>query len=540
MHADTARLPSESARKSQSEGLPGLSGDLWPIHPHRLDDELLSFWIVRLAHANGLKLQTFTSLGFGRDATIWNRDIDRCASDEFLERLSAQTGSTVEQLKGGTLTSYEGQLFTHHNPNGNTNWILPLGIYHRTRRAFGMQFCPSCLFEDSVPYFRRRWRIAFSTICDRHGVMLHDRCPSCGAPIIYFRNDLGRRSKYKLSGDTCCWRCNYDLCRASAYCPPAPDGHSIVALRSLATFPDLGWWFIGNQTLQYEHLYLDALRHLLMVLPSGRGPQLLSYIEKQTGWCSHVQSGPRTLFELRPLAVRHNLLVSALWLLDDWPERFLRASKDCGVPQSGILRAISLPFWFESTIRLGLSTCRQLPRTAEEAKHAANYLAKQGPVSSTGVGRLLGNRCALASKAYARRRPLPPSDAELRCWIDTIGSELSTLQPRSYKRLLLQRDRSIFQVMQLTGWSPKRILTLTVGDAARIASTPKAERSYPAGLSGVLLTYLGHTRRHLASEASGDALFIGWHRGGIGEKDFWLRIRRLAKRYPTLIAGDRF
>ncbi|CAG0995456.1 hypothetical protein RHDC4_02790 [Rhodocyclaceae bacterium] len=527
MHADTARLPSESAKRFRFNECPGLSGDLWPIHPHRLDDELLSFWIVRLAHANGLKLQTFTTLAFGRSASLWNRDIDRCASNEFLARLSTQTGSTVEELKGGTLAAYEGLLFSRHNPSGNTNWILPLGIYHRTRKAYGVQFCPSCLFEDSVPYFRRRWRLAFSTVCDRHGVMLHDRCPSCGAPVIYFRNDLGRRSDYKLSSDTLCWQCGYDFRRAPAYSPPAPDGRSIVALRSLATFPELGWWFIGSQTLQYQHLYLDALRHLLMVLPSGKGPQLLSYIENQTGWCSHVQCGPRALFEFRPLAVRHNLLISALWLLNDWPERFLRACKACRIPQSGILRAVSLPFWFESTLREGLGSSR-VPSTAEEAMHAAEYLSRWGRISGAAVGRLLGNRCASASKAYARRKPLPPTNAELQCWIDTISSEISALRPRCYKRLILQRDRSVFEVMQLTGWSPKKILALTVGDATRMASAVGGTRRFPGGLSGVLRTYLRHTRRYLAAKISGDALFIGWRKGGIGEKDFQLRIRRMA------------
>lgn len=185
---------SGNERWCRSDAMLGLSGNLWPIHPHRLPDELLSFWILRVAHANRLKLQTFTNLALGRNASPWARDIDRSASDELLSQLSAQTGSSVEELRGGMLSAYEGILFEHHNAQGNSQWILPLGVYHRTRRAYGMQFCPACLFWDGIPYFRRRWRLAFATICDRHGTLLHDRCPHCAAPVIYFRNDVGHPS----------------------------------------------------------------------------------------------------------------------------------------------------------------------------------------------------------------------------------------------------------------------------------------------------------------------------------------------------------
>lgn len=59
-------------------------------------------------------------------------------------------------------------------------------------------------------------------------------------------------------------------------------------------------------------------------------------------------------FDLRPVGVRHDLLVSALWLLDDWPGRFVDAAKAVGLSQSRILRGETLPFWFESEIRLNL------------------------------------------------------------------------------------------------------------------------------------------------------------------------------------------
>lgn len=528
MHADTSHRRSGRASASPFDGPPGLSGDLWPVHPHRLDDELLSFWIVRTAHANRIKLQTFTTLGFGREATLWNRDIDRSASDVLLGALSEQTGSSVEELRGGMLSGYEGTLFERHNANGNTKWILPLGIYHRKRKDNGVQFCPLCLFFDPIPYFRRSWRLAFSTICDRHGTMLHDRCPGCGAPVVYFRNDLGRRSDYRIGDHVSCWQCGFDLRRAPAYGPSAPDGKSLLALRSLAAFHDLGWWFQGNTDIPYGHLYFDALHHMVMFLSSARGYHLLEFIERETGWRAAIEDPlARVCFEQRPVGVRHELLVSALWLLDDWPDRFVRAAMAAGLSQSRILRGESLPFWFESEIRLNMGAGSATP-TAEEARQAAAHLVNGGEeVSGCAVGRLIGSRDSMAARAYAKEKPAPMTDAELQRAIGRLDEEIQGLRPRSPKRLILQRDRTIFRLMRVTGWSARKVLGLTVSDATGLASAPKGERTFPGEVAGLLLTYLRDTRQFLAGDDdSGDALFIGWRSAGIGEKNWGMRMRR--------------
>jgi hypothetical protein len=333
--------------------IPGLSRQRWPVHPHRLNDELLSCWITRTAYGNGLKLQSFTTLALGKGAALWNRDIDGSASESVLDRLSSQTGSSVDELRGGMLSGYDTKVFGRHNPNGNTKWVLPLGIYHRTRKLFGLQFCPLCLFSDPVPYYRRRWRLALSTLCDVHGTLLHDRCPKCQAPVVYFRNDLGHRSGYRIGDLVSCSQCDFDLRRAPAFCPPGPDGKSIMALRSIATFHDIGWWFQGDFAIHYGPLYFDALHHLVSIfLPSTKGRRMAEVVARETGWSPVISSKQgRRRFEMREIGERHSLLTTALWLLDDWPERFVRVAKEAGVHQSGIIRSVALPFWFECAFR---------------------------------------------------------------------------------------------------------------------------------------------------------------------------------------------
>ena len=187
-----------------------LSGQFWPIHLHPKDDELLSSWILRLARAHALKLHTFCCLAWGRDTQIWNRDIDRLADLEFLKVLHEKTGVSEERIRHTTLSSLEGKLAERITSRGTARFLLPLGIYHRVRSRHGIQFCPDCLSEG-VPYYRRKWRIALTTVCINHRRLLHDNCPRCSKAITFHRAEMGKREKVQSKEPYYCYACGYDL-----------------------------------------------------------------------------------------------------------------------------------------------------------------------------------------------------------------------------------------------------------------------------------------------------------------------------------------
>lgn len=56
-----------------------------------------------------------------------------------------------------------------------------------TAQSCWLQFGPTCLREDGLPYFRRSWTLATRVSCFRHGCQLRDRCPSCGLSLAPFR-----------------------------------------------------------------------------------------------------------------------------------------------------------------------------------------------------------------------------------------------------------------------------------------------------------------------------------------------------------------
>ncbi len=171
----------------------GLTGTKLPIHPQPYADEVLTHWFTRLAHSNGMKVQTLADRLFGYPSSFWARDQDKFADPKILESIARSTGKDVDDVLQMTLRPYGDYLYAKHNHLGNTKWILPLGIYHRIHRH-GMQYCPMCLRSDT-PYFRKFWRLSFYVECDIHQILMRDTCPECHSPVAFHRAELGHRHR---------------------------------------------------------------------------------------------------------------------------------------------------------------------------------------------------------------------------------------------------------------------------------------------------------------------------------------------------------
>ncbi|WP_045769806.1 TniQ family protein [Xanthomonas albilineans] len=318
-----------------------LTGTLLPAHPKPLPDELLTSWITRLARDNGLKLQTFCEHVFGKSYQLWNRDIDRAPPDWLLNVLSTRTGTPRRAIDRTTLLSYERRLYGHAHASGQLRWILAAGIYHRTRRRFGIQFCPLCLSADSEPYFRKHWRVAALTFCPEHSVLLHDRCPKCGAAIAFHRHELGRPAVTDAGALCLCHACKFELRSASpqSYAPyEASIGKTVDSICNFVTASgdafDLG--------------RMDVLHQLCKVIVSRHVPRKLqAYVAAHVRVPVQPVSPERQAFELRPLVERHHVIQLSAWLLADPSERLARAWRDGAVRYSSLTREFpNPPAWY--------------------------------------------------------------------------------------------------------------------------------------------------------------------------------------------------
>lgn len=274
---------------------------LWPIHLRPESDELLSSWMVRFAHAHGLRVETMCSMLFGRSSPVWNRDIDRSISTEMLTQLSAASGNDLNLLQQCRLQSFEGIVSERVNCRGSSFGILPLGIYHRKRTRASLMYCPQCLRSDPYPFYRKAWRISWVMTCGVHELRLLDRCPQCSAPIAPHRVDIKWRMQTSVGSalHCCCHQCGFDLRLAQA---PTANIDELSAGRWIDHALRFGWVTVGDSVVYAPAFFAGTSALLLAIHGKARWQGL----------------------DMSELEQRRDLISRACFLLQEWPARFLQ------------------------------------------------------------------------------------------------------------------------------------------------------------------------------------------------------------------------
>lgn len=320
-----------------------LSGKLWPAHPHPLPDEILSSWIVRVAAANGVRLQPLCWMLFGNTQSPWNRDIDRNAPHWLIKAFSQHTGINYWDIFHTTLATYRTRLYRRRQNAGQLRWILPVKHHGMQRTAFGQQFCPECLATDAIPYFRKQWRVALFTYCPKHRIELHDACPGCGAPVAIFRGDFGRdlkdaRPVYICHACGCDFR---DVARLEPFFPDEEllqvfDGTLLSLEKTMAEAGrfDLGFYAVMHQLCR------------VMVSRQNHG-RLQAFIAEQLRLSFPLPPTRRICFEQLRRDVRHQVLLCTLWLMADIQHRLETAWEAKAVRYNLLLKDMKeVPGWY--------------------------------------------------------------------------------------------------------------------------------------------------------------------------------------------------
>ncbi|ROT94731.1 hypothetical protein EB809_18820 [Marinobacter sp. R17] len=368
-----------------------------PIHPQPLPDEILSSWMTRLALENQFPLHTFYNKLIQFKGEIWNRDTDRFLQPLLLSQLEKYTGQPQATLQHLSLRYYESILFDHLSEVGNAPWLIPLGIYHRRRRRFGIHYCPVCLAEDRDPYFRRKWRLAFYVACEKHRCLMESGCPRCSAPVTYYRLGMGRSfeiKKYKLST---CASCGYNMGWSKPRQLHSADPQTENILFDLLQTFDRQGWHPPVPSAYSALLFFKGLITLVRLLGRRSVRQRLEPLASE--YQLPNQPNRHCEFEISSIEVRSMLLMAALKLIQNWPDRFVEVCQTTGLTNSRITGdLLNEPFWLSQTIRCNLSR----PNTAlpvEEAKSIHQYLQKHNlPFTKINIQRTLS-----CSRRYATR-----------------------------------------------------------------------------------------------------------------------------------------
>jgi Zn ribbon nucleic-acid-binding protein len=348
---------------------------------------LLSSWIVRLALGNGIKLHTFSKL-YLPNIELWNRDIDKSASDDLIFLLSKYTKKNITDIFFSTLKSYESYLYECHIPNSHAKWILPLGIYHRKRLHNGLVLCPLCLKEDNVPYYRKEWRLAFNVICTKHKIRMIDKCINCNSVIAFHRNDFKNRNYATTSPITECYKCGFDLIQSPT---EAENNSNFIDFISLLHTTLKNGFLILNDRFIYSHMYFEVLHQLFKILSLDRhGAKLRKIIESYSGITYKPNSSNKKIIELFPLANRINILYMLESLMQNWPDNFIQTCLKAGISKCRVERDFKYsPFWFQ--IVIDKLNKKNHSSSLEEIQTIINYLNKNNLlINKKSINKLLG------------------------------------------------------------------------------------------------------------------------------------------------------
>lgn len=285
--------------------------------------ELLSSYLVRSALLHGSTPYRFYNLLWpGRP--VWNRDTDRISDQAWLGELALASGADASMLAGATLRDFALRLSGSIGGTGDIPFILSLGVFHRTRRLHGLQYCPQCLNED-IPYawFRKQWRVGFIVACQRHGNRLLDACPNCDAPIVPHRSSLLLSVK--------CHNCGASLAVESI--PQDRTAECVLRLQDELTM------LLESQggRLATSRARFRDLRTLLGVAVV---PRVFTSLARAFNINASIEPRPlRVTFEHARITHRIALLENIANWTACWPDSFRDGAKEAGLTRRAFARS---------------------------------------------------------------------------------------------------------------------------------------------------------------------------------------------------------
>lgn len=297
-------------------------------------DELLSSYLSRCARIHGMRPTTFAAFHLGSQQ-VWSRDLDRSASPVLMQTIADLAGLPLARIQTMTMQAWEAQLHpAGHRAGGRAGigpWITAAGIYHRTRRRYGLQYCSRCLGES--PVFLKVWRLAFITMCPRHRVPLADACPRCDMPVMPHRQQISARH---------CHACATDLTRARSSSRAEHRLTAVTLEHQGAFLQALGG---GGIALGDESLDGSTYAHGMQVLLS----RLRLFTERHRIRNGRQRSLP---FELQRHPQRVATLRALGNLVSAWPASFSDAAQHQGVTRRAFVTTRPLPAWLRAGVAL--------------------------------------------------------------------------------------------------------------------------------------------------------------------------------------------
>lgn len=426
------------------------------VRPLPLVGESLSSWRQRGGLANGF-------FRFPLHSTrSYAKDFDKGISAAEEEWLCASFRIRPEALEEMTLEHFCDGALIHSRALKKPRWVIPIGY---REGGIASVYCPKCLAEDEVPYFRLTWRLAFICTCPLHGCGLRERCGACNAPVWPATLKTLPAKQMKDLG-----HCPFCAVALQDGLGGKADSFSLPLARAIDTglIPEE-----VSQCLQLPDLFdgLWSLAQLLLRRSCSRLRRVLPFDTDRAG--STMQN-----VELLSLDHRKDVLENAYWLMQDWPDRFIGCMKAAGLSRSLVAKSkIPFPRWFSDVLDSDL-TLRIRGVSAEQITNVVTRLEASGrPVTKSAVRRVLGVSEAqeLNKLLFQRRRA---TQAELSSLCANFDKKLASAPARRDERATMLRDYLMVLLVVLTKRRVEQVCCMSLFEVEEVlASSPQNQQS---------------------------------------------------------------
>lgn len=467
------------------------------IRPQPIEGESLSSWRQRAGMANGFRHYPLLNENSRRT------DGDRFPSQREVEWLAEQFRVSVERIREMSLEHIGEKLSDRFCLTSKPHWVVPMG---RRIASSGGAYCPVCLGEDEVPHFKLAWRFAFVTSCPVHGCQLLEVCPRCSSrvwPPYIFRN-----ASQRVADIGVCGHCGHRLHESPAI--PTSDQQSEKLWRCVecgdvpaevlqARTPKelfMGIWAISQLFIRNQSA------HLLTVTPYRQAPPKIG----------------TSKIELADACDREALVNAAYWLLQEWPDRFLRTANKADISRYHVtVSRAPLPPWLQKVVDKDLM--RRRPKVSvENAEDVIQRLMASGDkVTKSVVRRALNvSEATVLKDLIPHRRNANWGDLEVLC--AAFNEQIKSASGARDARATAVRDYLILLISILHGSSIENVCGMTkqnVMDVLHDCDEAIKHRQLIASAKELSQRYELSERGNLLGEKRSDSY---WFLGRFGAK----------------------
>lgn len=290
---------------------------LFPVEPRALCTgafvlhESLGSWLHRFCQHNGfMDFRSVLTNTYGSRpgaATLTDAPIHFHATVAMIAQATWQPPESIQWLMlCDILMVMEGRV-----SGCNGRWRL-----RASRETPGMRhaICPLCVSEFSDPFWLQTWRLATTTQCHVHKVMLLDCCPDCKSPFVIQNYGIQRLDQC----EHCFLQVSGMPVEACSIDRRAPDfalnaGDNLPGYLPVAQQAEHDWWLGIRKILTL----IEDPGHARYLVHTGLPSEFFELLIE-------ISLSPRQSFDAWPIQRRHNALRFMDWLTALWPERFIR------------------------------------------------------------------------------------------------------------------------------------------------------------------------------------------------------------------------